>query len=367
MRIGWRHLVGLAVLVGAGGFLLAWSGLVSVAASSGHGPVVGWFLHFTLRQAVDTQSLGITPPAMLDHPGQVALGAAHFAGNCAPCHGGPGTPQSPLVLAMTPPPPPLAPTIPTWEPRHLFWIVQHGIKYSGMPAWATQVRPDEVWPVIAFLVRLPKLDETSYRRLSFLTEAAVDDDAEPAIPMLAGCAACHGRDGTGLDSPLVPRLGGQNQAYLAASLRAYASGRRASGMMQSLAGSLSETAIVALSSHYAAQPWTKDKQPPVAPEQLAQGEHIARVGIPERGIPPCSSCHGPPAHYPHFPELAGQKTRYLARQLELFRDGTRGGASFAHLMPGFARRLSDADIQAVAAFYAQLPPTRKRAMRPDSN
>ena len=37
----------------------------------------------------------------------------------------------------------------------------------------------------------------------------------------------------------------------------------------------------------------------------------------------------------------------------LFRDGTRGGTAYGHLMPVFVGRLSDQDIAAVAAFYAQ--------------
>ena len=156
-------LVALAV---AGGLLLAWSGLVSVAASSGHYAITTWFLHYTMRQAVKTQSSLVEVPAgVLDDPGQVALGAVHYADGCAPCHGAPGEPRSPLVLAMTPPPPWLPRVIPTWDTEALFWIVRHGVKYSGMPAWPTQARADEVWAVVAFLRALPDLDAATYRRL----------------------------------------------------------------------------------------------------------------------------------------------------------------------------------------------------------
>jgi cytochrome c553 len=368
MRVGWKHLVGLAVLAVAGGFLLAWSGLVSIAASSGHWPPVGWFLHFTMRQAVDTQSMGIEPPGTLDDPAQAALGAGHFAGGCAPCHGAPGEPQSPVALAMTPPPPPLGPVVPTWEPRHLFWIVRHGVKYSGMPAWTAQARPDEVWSVVAFLRRLPELDEAAYRRLALGPGAGVDPvdltelGAGRSETALANCARCHGRDGAGLAEAGLPLLGGQSEAYLAATLRAYAATRRASGIMQPLARALGEEEIEALARHYAEQPWpARGERPPAGPELVARGEAIARNGIPAEGIPPCASCHGPPARYVHYPEIAGQNAGYIVRQLELFRAGTRGGTAFAHLMLGFARRLTDADIEAVAAFYARRPTVARAA------
>ena len=91
-------------------------------------------------------------------------------------------------------------------------------------------------------------------------------------------------------------------------------------------------------------------------QNAALDAEIARKGLPLVGIPPCASCHGPPARYPYYPEIAGQDAGFIARQLELFRDGTRGGTPFGHIMPVFARRLTDPDIAAVAAFYRRQAP-----------
>ena len=113
----------------------------------------------------DPELAGRGAAGVLDDPGQVALGAVHYADGCAPCHGAPGEPRSPLMLAMTPPPPWLPRVIPTWDTEALFWIVRHGVKYSGMPAWPAQARADEVWAVVAFLRALPDLDAATYRRL----------------------------------------------------------------------------------------------------------------------------------------------------------------------------------------------------------
>lgn len=372
MRVGLKGAVGLVSLAALAGFAYAWSGLVSVAASSGHTAPVAWFLHFTMIQAVRTQSAGIEVPP-LDEPASVALGAAHYAGGCAPCHGAPGEPQSPLALAMSPPAPWLPPTIPTWAPEELFWIVQHGIKYSAMPAWPTQARPDEVWQVVAFLKRLPGMDAATYRGLALGPEAGAtqalaggglaDLGEGPSSPALAGCARCHGRDGAGREEGGVPLIGGQNEAYLAASLGAYAEGRRASGIMQPLAAALTADQRAGLARHYAGQAWPARPAPAAAPETVARGAEIAAAGVPAAGVPACASCHGPRARYPHYPEIAGQDADFLARQLELFRAGSRGGTAFAHIMPGFARRLTDPDIAAVAAFYAQAR-TQTAVVRP---
>ena len=48
-------------------FLLAWSGIYNVAASTGHWAVVDWFLAFGMRNSVDLRANAITAP-VLDHP-----------------------------------------------------------------------------------------------------------------------------------------------------------------------------------------------------------------------------------------------------------------------------------------------------------
>ena len=46
-----------------------------------------------------------------------------------------------------------------------FWVIKHGIKASGMPAWGKSMSDEYVWNLAAFLQELPKLDEKRYREL----------------------------------------------------------------------------------------------------------------------------------------------------------------------------------------------------------
>jgi cytochrome c553 len=64
----------------------------------------------------------------------------------------------------------------------------------------------------------------------------------------------------------------------------------------------------------------------------------------------CASCHGPDGHSsnPMWPNLAGQKEQYLAKQIKAFRDGTRKDP----LMAPMVAALSDDDIANLAAYYA---------------
>ncbi len=66
----------------------------------------------------------------------------------------------------------------------------------------------------------------------------------------------------------------------------------------------------------------------------------------------CANCHGNNgiSQSPIYPNLAGQKELYLKQQLLHFRDGRRPSA----VMEPIAKVLSDADIESLAAYYANL-------------
>lgn len=67
----------------------------------------------------------------------------------------------------------------------------------------------------------------------------------------------------------------------------------------------------------------------------------------------CAGCHGPEgvSTNPLWPNLAGQKAPYTAKQLTAYRDGTRTDVN----MNGLSQTLSDAQIQALAEYYSKLP------------
>ncbi|MGH6917014.1 MAG: c-type cytochrome [Geminicoccaceae bacterium] len=357
MRLTWGRLLILAAVGLLGGLLFAWSGLFNIGASTGHWAITDWFLHYAMRQSVETHSMGIEAPP-LDDPALVHRGAGHYASGCAPCHGAPGQPRSAIAVAMTPPPPFLPEKIPQWQPNELFWIVRHGVKFTGMPAWAALERTDEVWAMVAFLLQLPAMRPGEYRALALgeladqqAYEAGLEGLADPFEPVLAACARCHGRDGQGRGVGAFPILAGQSEAYLLASLQAYARGFRHSGIMQPAAVPLGDAQMRRLAAHYA-----DAGSLAAAPAGDGPGAEIARQGVPADGIPACITCHEPAgARYPAYPALRGQTAGYLAQQLRLFRDGVRGGTPYAHIMATIARRLSDAQIDAVAAYFGTSP------------
>ncbi|MGB5340421.1 MAG: cytochrome c [Gammaproteobacteria bacterium] len=66
----------------------------------------------------------------------------------------------------------------------------------------------------------------------------------------------------------------------------------------------------------------------------------------------CAGCHGMAgiSNNPLWPNLAGQQSGYLVKQMKAFRDGTRSDP----MMSPMAKPLSDADIDNLAAYYNSL-------------
>ncbi|HEX6986042.1 MAG TPA: c-type cytochrome [Planctomycetaceae bacterium] len=361
-----KRFAALLALLAAGGFLVAVSGVIPIKASSGHWPITAWFLNFSMERSVSTHTIGMDAPP-LDDPALVLRGAGHYETACRPCHGSPDLRRPRIAAAMTPHPPYLPPEIPKWDSAELFYIVKHGVKFTGMPAWPTQERDDEVWAMVAFLREFADMDAAEYRRLARgevdatgldapIQDLTGPDDAPEAITQ--SCGRCHGLDGLGRGTGAFPKLAGQSPVYLEASLVAYARGERHSGFMEPLAVGLSPEDVRAITRYYAGLDPPASPATPYDPAAVERGKAIALRGVPERRVPACVACHGPGdlPRNPLYPALAGQYADYLVQQLELFKKGHRGGTPYAHLMHSVASRLTTEQMRDAAAYYESLSP-----------
>lgn len=354
-------LYGLGLLVV--GFLVISSGLIPIRASSKHWAVTYHLLDYTKRRSVATHTLG-GEPLKLEDPALALKGAGHYLGGCQPCHADPANEGfAKIMQGATPSPPPLKERVVRWEPDELFFIVKHGIKFTGMPAWPTLQRDDEVTAVVAFLTQLPRLDPPALAALYHPqpgTQGAGPIATAPGVATPAAisesCARCHGADGGGRGLGAFPKLAGQKRAYLRQAMEAFASGKRHSGIMEPLAVEVSDDVHAPVADYYAALPFVITDQRP-DPAAIERGRKIAIEGLLERRVPHCAKCHGPAAteSRAEYPALAGQYQSYLRLQLQLFHDRRRGGGPYAHLMQEIAPRLESEHMDDLAAFYASLP------------
>lgn len=340
-------MVACAAVLAAG---LVLSGAYNVAASATHFYITDRLLKLALWRSVDTHSAGIEVPP-LDDPGLVHLGARHFVTGCQPCHAGPGLLQNPVAGGMYPAAPPLGDNVGGWEDKELFWIVRHGLKYTGMPQWPGEGRDDEVWPVIAFLRELPDMAPERYAELTGTEAGAAFAFAADEMATKESCSGCHGGGEGAPAAMLAPSLGGQNEAYLLRALEEYAAGERESGMMESIAAALSPEDRRRLASEFAQEPSPAASIADADEDLLAFGETVATDGIPAQNVPACMSCHSG-RRSPQFPRLEGLSAGYIANQLRLFRSDVRAVSPHAAIMAPIAQRLTEEQSAAVAAYFA---------------
>jgi cytochrome c553 len=142
-------------------------------------------------------------------------------------------------------------------------------------------------------------------------------------------------------------------SFLLAALEAYAKGNRRSGIMQPLAADLDPQDMRPLADYYAKLPPPKPRRTALADIASDRGRMLATEGDPASGIPACNGCHRHDS-LAIYPRLAGQNAAYMMGQLRLWQAGHRTGSAGGALMAPIARRLSEADVQAVSAYFAGL-------------
>jgi len=170
------------------------------------------------------------------------------------------------------------------------------------------------------------------------------------------CASCHGPSGVS-QSRNYPSVAGQVETYVYKTLLDYRDGRRSEGsgrtdaMIASVLG-MSDQQLADLAAYYASE---TGPQFPASDTSDATLE-LVRKGDPDRLITPCASCHGVDGKSgirPETPALAGREPSYLSHTLRMYRSDKRANDT-ANGMGFFAQRLSDSEIEALAAYYAGL-------------
>ena len=100
----------------------------------------------------------------------VRAGLAHYREMCVSCHGAPGVDASEAGEGLNPPAPDL--TLERVQRRtdgELFWIVQQGIRMTGMPASGPTHKDQEIWKIVAFLRHLPRITKDEQAALKLNT------------------------------------------------------------------------------------------------------------------------------------------------------------------------------------------------------
>ena len=170
------------------------------------------------------------------------------------------------------------------------------------------------------------------------------------------CNACHGEKG---ESPSrnYASINGQTKEYTMKMMLDYRDGRRwenykQANIMVKIAQAMDDQQIADVAAFYAANPataWDIEKQP-----VDAKIDRLVRKGDVSRMITPCASCHGAHGEGKDItPAIAGQVPEYFVRTMKAYQTSHRNN-DVNQGMSQFTHELTDAEIEALANYYATL-------------
>lgn len=164
-------------------------------------------------------------------------------------------------------------------------------------------------------------------------------DAAKGKVLAYTCHGCHGVPGYRNSYPnyRVPKLGGQNEAYLLSALNAYTSGDRPHPTMHAQATTLSAEDRANIAAYFHAQG-------PLPSKEVA--------GTPPPATQTCVACHGADGAKsvaPDYPMLAGQPADYLLHALKDYKSGKRKNPIMAGIISG----VDENDFEALAKFFSR--------------
>lgn len=111
------------------------------------------------------------PNPVPSSPAAIAEGMAHYADHCASCHDNNGSGDTEMGRGLFPRPPDMRQAA-TQEltDGELFYIIENGVRFTGMPGWSTgsDSGATSTWQLVHFIRRLPRLTEQDIEQMQSL-------------------------------------------------------------------------------------------------------------------------------------------------------------------------------------------------------
>ncbi len=105
----------------------------------------------------------------------VSQGQEVFLGSCAQCHGADARGDTNIGRSMDPPAMDLTSAhVQHWSDAELFWIIQNGVRLTGMPSWKSSISDNDTWKLARYIHNLPHLATAS-------ASTAVGSQAQAAV------------------------------------------------------------------------------------------------------------------------------------------------------------------------------------------
>ena len=90
----------------------------------------------------------------------------HFVEHCGVCHGIDGRGDTIIGKNLYPRVPDMTKAdTQNLSEGELYYIINNGIRLTGMPAWGSEDKPEAIWDLVSLIRRLPKLSPEELQRL----------------------------------------------------------------------------------------------------------------------------------------------------------------------------------------------------------
>ena len=152
------------------GFILVAIGAFDFSASNKPGVIENKLTPWAFERSMARRAPKQNNPFVNDSTA-LSVGMAHYKENCLVCHGVPGSEPSELSMGLNPSAPPLDDKgIQQLSDGQMFWIIQNGVRWSGMPAFGMTHKDEEIWKIVSFVRHLPQLTPEEKGKLIPKTE-----------------------------------------------------------------------------------------------------------------------------------------------------------------------------------------------------
>ena len=136
-------------------------------------------------------------------PDVLAEGLAHYADHCASCHAADGSGKTDLGTGLFPKAPDMRErATQNLTDGELFYVIEHGVRFTGMPAWSTGTPEGEAasWQLVRVIRHLPRMTAEERTRVEEMMPRSPEEmrqeiaeenflsggEAPPAAPSAGG-------------------------------------------------------------------------------------------------------------------------------------------------------------------------------------
>ena len=160
----WALVAGVLLVLVAAAAIGVYAGLYNIAADVPHTQPIYWLFETVRDRSIAARARNIIVPDSLDDANRISRGAGQYAEMCSVCHLAPGMKRTEISRGLYPRAPELRRKT-DLTPAEQFWIIKHGVKMTGMPAWGVTHDDEMLWDVVALLRKLPELTPEQYETL----------------------------------------------------------------------------------------------------------------------------------------------------------------------------------------------------------